>query len=142
MPAHCPTSLSPFRCRSVLVVAAAVLCAHLAGNSTAEPKATQTEVLGPFTGPGAKLHPDNLKPIRIDYYGTDLGFSYLHQGKIWFLFGDTIANDHGDPIQASTNKRYDDAIGSVDLAQWNRPETFSKSNIPLLKVLQNPYSSE
>lgn len=132
----------PHSYRLVPLMALAALCAGHAGICGAEPKATNTEVLGPFTGPGAKLHPDNVKPIRIEYYGTDLGFTYEHQGKIWFLFGDTIANDHGDPIQASTQKRYDDAIGSVDLARWNRPETFSRTNMPLLKVLQNPHSSE
>ncbi len=118
------------------------LCIGLPGLCWAEPKATKTEVIGPFTGPQASLHPDNQRLIRIDYYGTDLGFSYQHQGQIYFLFGDTIANDRGDPIQASTKKRYDDMIGSVDLAQWNRPETFSKTNMPLLKILQNPKSSE
>ena len=110
--------------------------------ATAEPKAGFTEVLGPFTGPQAKLHPDNVAPHRIQYFGTDLGFSYEHRGEIVFLFGDTMADETGEPIQASTAKRFDDAIGSVDLAKWSHPERFSKSNIPLLKLLQNPNSSE
>jgi hypothetical protein len=42
--------------------------------------------------------------VPIEYYGTDLGFSYGHQGQVRFLFGDTIANDKGEPIQASTAK--------------------------------------
>jgi hypothetical protein len=110
--------------------------------AAADPKAGSTEVLGPFTGPQAPLHPDNVAPIRIDYYGTDLGFSYGHQGQIRFLFGDTIANDKGEPIQASTARRYDDMTGSVDLALWNEPAKFSKENMPVIKLLQNPNSSE
>jgi hypothetical protein len=110
--------------------------------AVADPVVGKTDVLGPFTGPQAKLHPDNVSPLPIAYYGTDLGFSYGHQGQIRFLFGDTIANDKGEPIQASTAGRYDDMIGSVDLAQWNQPEKFSKENIPVIKLPQNPDSTE
>ena len=116
--------------------------ALIGAQTTAEPRVGKTEVLGPFTGPQARLHPDNVSPFLIEYYGTDLGFSYGHQGQIRFLFGDTIANDKGEPIQASTAQRYDDMIGSVDLAQWNDPERFSRDNIPLVKLLQKPNSRE
>jgi hypothetical protein len=112
------------------------------GPVAADPKVGTTEVLGPFTGVQARLHPANVSPFPIEYYGTDLGFSYGHQGQIRFLFGDTIANDEGEPIQASTAGRYDDMIGSVDLAQSDRPETFSKQNLPAIKLLQNPNSRE
>ena len=117
--------------RNVLLLGCAAV-AFIGAKATAEPRVGKTSVIGPFTGPQAKLHPDNASPFPIEYYGTDLGFSYGHQGQVRFLFGDTIANDKGEPIQASTAKRYDDMIGSVDLAQWNRPETFSKDNIPLI----------
>ena len=46
------------------------------------PRATATEILGPFTGIGATLHPDNVTPHPVDYYGTDLGFSYVHGGRL------------------------------------------------------------
>ena len=123
-------------------VAAGLACVIAASVAIAEPKAGSTEVLGPFTGPQARLHPDNVAPHPVAYFGTDLGFSYEHQGRIEFLFGDTMADETGEPIQASTAKRFDDAIGSVDLARWNHPEKFSKNNIPLLKLLQNPNSTE
>src|SRR6185312_5230167 len=86
----------------------------LAATSGFEPTAVaqsvgETTVLGPFTGHYAKLHPANEKPYRIAYYGTDLGFSYEHEGQIHFLFGDTSANERGDPIQASTGGAFDDS---------------------------------
>ncbi len=33
----------------------------------------ETTAIGPLTGEGASLHPDNLTPRPIEYYGTDLG---------------------------------------------------------------------
>src|SRR4029079_15422430 len=127
--------------RSALLLGCAGV-AFIGVDATDEPRAGTTSVIGPFTGPQAKLHPDNGSPFPIEYYGTDLGFSYGHQGQVRFLFGDTIANDKGEPIQASTAKRYDDMIGSVELAQWSQPERFSKENMPVIKLLQNPNSRE
>ena len=39
---------------------------------------------------------------RFGIYGTDLGVSFLHEGKLYFLFGDTNRNPTypGLPIQA------------------------------------------
>ena len=55
--------------------------------SSADPTVGETQVLGPFTGHGAALHPENVSPHRIRYYGTDLGFTYEHDGQIQILFG-------------------------------------------------------
>ena len=85
------------------------------GTSAADPTVTGTAVLGPFTGHDAVLHPDNVSPHKIEYYGTDLGFSYEHRGRLEFLFGDSWATEAYSPIQASTAGRYDDAFGWIDL---------------------------
>ena len=108
----------------------------------AEPSVVSTEVIGPFTGADAKLHPGNQAPLPIEYYGTDLGFSYEHDGKIHFLFGDTWATEAYAPIEASTGPRQDDGFGTVDLAAWSDPATITSDNIPLILLAQNPGSSE
>jgi len=56
--------------------------AMLAGTAMAEPRVVETTVIGPFSGHDAKFHPANLAPHKIEYYGTDLGFTYEHQGKL------------------------------------------------------------
>jgi hypothetical protein len=117
-------------------------CAAIAGLAIADPTVVGTEVLGPFTGHDAKLHPDNLAPNRIAYYGTDLGFSYVHQGELHFLFGDTAAVEALVPIQASTSGRYDDSFGTVDLGAYRDPRRFSPGHIPLIKLGQNPGTAE
>ncbi len=40
----------------------------------------------------------NLTGSRYGVYGTDLGFSFLHDGRTWFLFGDTVGLHGGDSI--------------------------------------------
>lgn len=106
------------------------------------PKVTGTTVIGPFTGAQATLHPDNEAPHRIAYMGTDLGWSYEHQGQLHFLFGDTAADSQETPIEESSGSTFDDSFGAVDLGQWNQPETFSRENVPLIKLGQNPGTSE
>lgn len=101
-----------------------------------------TVALGPFTGEGAALHPENLSPYPIEYYGTDLGFSYEHQGALRFLFGDTWAIEAYAPIEKSTGSRYDDGFGSVDLKAWSDPDRITPDTIPLIKLAQNPGTSE
>ena len=110
--------------------------------SASEPTVGQTIVLGPFTGVGATLHPDNVSPFPIAYYGTDLGFTYQHQDQLKLLFGDTMANPIGDPIEASTGRTFDDSFGSISLTDWPDPTTFAPGHIPLIKLGQNPGSSE
>jgi hypothetical protein len=109
----------------------------------AEATVGPTEVLGPFTGEGAPLHPDNLSPHRIEYYGTDLGWSYEHGGQLHFLFGDTMATEaKAEPIEASSGEEYDDCFGTVDLEKWADPDRITRESIPLLKLGQNPGTSE
>jgi hypothetical protein len=102
-----------------------------------EPTVGETQVLGPFTGPQAKLHPDNLEPHQIRYYGTDLGWTYEHKGILHILFGDTMANEVGDRIEASSGDRLDDSFGTIDLEEWSDPRSFTPDNIPLIKLGQN-----
>jgi len=102
----------------------------------------ETTVIGPFTGADAKLHPDNLEPHRIAYYGTDLGFTYRHGDQLQLLFGDTMAYESGEQIEASSGTRLDDSFGSIDLNAWPDPARFSPENIPLVRLPQNPDSDE
>lgn len=110
--------------------------------SMADPTVVSTELVGPFTGHDAGRHPENLEPIAIEYYGTDLGFSYEHSGQLHFLFGDTWATEAYAPIEASTGSRYDDGFGVIALSDWPDPSLISSSNIPLMKMGQNPGTAE
>ena len=108
----------------------------------ADPVVGNTEVLGPFTGHYAPLHPDNAAPPPIRYYGTDLGWSYQHRGTIHFLFGDTNATEQDDRIQASTGGLYDDTFGTIELSEWPDPAKITKGNIPRIKLGRNPGTDE
>jgi hypothetical protein len=111
-----------------------------AGSSV--PTVGGTQVLGPFTGPQATLHPDNVTPYPIRYYGTDLGWTYEHDGQLHILFGDTMANEVGDKIEASSGDRLDDSFGVIDLNRWSDPKSFSPDNMPLIKLGQHADSVE
>lgn len=113
--------------RSGLAAVAAVALAAHAG-----PAPVSTEVLGPFAGFDAPVHPDNMKPERVGFYGTDLGWSYAHGGKIHFIFGDTIADPQGTRI----SELYDDSFGTIDLADWPDPTRISRDNLPVLRIGQ------
>lgn len=102
----------------------------------------KTTVLGPFIGAGAKLAPSNVSPKRIRFYGTDLGWSYTFKGKVEFLFGDSIADERGDPIQPSTGGKWNDAFGSIDLAQWSDPSKISPHNIPRITIAEVPGTNQ
>ncbi len=106
------------------------------------PTVASTTYLGPFAGEGAELHPDNVTPHRIEFYGTDLGFSYQHGTQIQFLFGDSWATEQYAPIEASTGSRFDDGFGSVDLREWSDPARITPADIPLIKLGQNPGTTE
>ena len=131
-----PVSLFPGICLLVLFV---VLTPILA---LAEPHATETTVIGPLTGAQAALHPDNVLPHRVAYMGTDLGWTYEHGGQLQIIFGDTAADSAETPIEASTGETYDDAFGSIDLAQWNHPDSFTRESMPLIRLGQNPGTTE
>ena len=127
------------------IIAAAGFCALLTGacRAAGPPVVVTTEYLGPFTGADASLHPDNLAPHRIAYYGTDLGFSYQHGGQLQFLFGDSWASDENyAPIEASSGPRFDDGFGSIDLDRWPDPARIGPGNIPLIRLGQNPRTTE
>jgi hypothetical protein len=103
--------------------------------------AGETTVLGPFTGVG-ELHPANKSPLPIKYYGTDLGWSYEHRGQLQFLFGDTAATEKGELIEASSKSVYDDGFGTIDLKEWPDPARITPQNIPLIRLGQNPGTTE
>jgi len=102
-----------------------------------DPTATRTEVLGGFTGPGAELHPGNVEPVRVRYYGTDLGWTYEHKGKLQILFGDTMETPQGRRAEQQP-RLLDDVYGSIDLAEWPDPAQFGPGNIPRVLLGQEP----
>lgn len=108
--------------------------AGLTHAASAAPTAGATTVLGPFTGHFAPLHPDNQKPEPVRYYGTDLGWSYEHAGKIYFLFGDTHATPYGETISPT----HDDMWGTIDLADWPDPTRIGPDNLPRIKLATIP----
>jgi Cys-rich repeat protein len=124
------------------LLTAVLLFVGFAGSCPAEPTVGKTEVLGPFTGPQAPLHPDNVEPIPIRYYGTDLGWTYEHQGLLHILFGDTMATEEGEQIEASSGSRLDDGFGTIDLHEWSDPASFSRDNMPLIRLGQNAGGDE
>jgi hypothetical protein len=123
-------------------IATAICTTILPDALLADPRAVETTVIGPFVGVQAPLHPDNVEPYRIAYYGTDLGFTYEHKGRLQILFGDTSATAEGDLIEASNGHRFDDTFGSIDLTKWNQPATFTRDNMPLVLLGQYPDSTE
>ncbi len=106
------------------------------------PTVAGTTILGPFTGEGAPRHPANLVPQPMEYYGTDLGWSYRHGGRIQFLFGDTAATESGENIEASSHGLYDDAFGSIDLTDWPDPARITPDHVPPIRLGQNPGTNE
>jgi hypothetical protein len=110
--------------------------------ASADPGVASTEVIGPFSGHDAALHPANKQPVRIEYYGTDLGWSYAHKGTLHFLFGDSWATEAYAPIESSTGARFDDGFGTIDLAKWPDPGKIAPDNIPLLRLGQHADSGE
>ena len=128
--------------KQIIVLLLSLTTGLFPDHARAEPMVVSTEVIGPFTGADARLHPANKAPMPIEYYGTDLGFSYAHAGQIHFLFGDTWATEAYAPIEASTGARQDDGFGTVAIADWPDPAAITSQNIPLILLAQNPGSSE
>jgi hypothetical protein len=106
------------------------------------PTVVKTEFLGSFAGVGATLHPDNAAPKRVEFYGTDLGFTYRHDDRIQILFGDSWAIENYAPIEASTGATFDDAFGTIDLEEWADPSRIAPGNVPPILLGQNPGTTE
>ena len=102
-----------------------------------DPVAGETTVLGPFTGFDAPLHPGNTDP-RPAYYGTDLGWSYQHDGRIHFIFGDTHRNEKGEGLTPT----HDDSFGAIALADWPDPAKIKPGNVPPILMGQFPGKAE
>jgi len=129
--------------RSITCTTAGLVLTALAGCGPTDPPAVvSTEHLGPFAGVGADLHPDNVAPQRVEFYGTDLGFTYEHGGKLQILFGDSWAIENYAPIEASTGPRFDDAFGTIELDDWPDPAQIGRGNIPQIRLGQNPGTTE
>jgi len=119
-----------------------LLMAGIQQPASADPTVGETTILGPFTGHDAPLHPANVSPLQIAYYGTDLGYSYQHEGQLHLLFGDTAATEKGESIEASSKGLHDDSFGTIELAEWPDPALITPVNIPRIKLGQNPGTTE
>lgn len=86
-----------------------------------------TEVLGPFTGPGALLA-ESQRDKSIAYFGTDLGWSYVHGDQLQFLFGDTWSTADGQGIDPLNN----DAFGHIELAATDAGKAIVPGRLPEL----------
>jgi hypothetical protein len=138
-----PFAARPARHLSVLVARALVVTGMLqALPVNAAPTVVHTEYIGPFTGHDAAFDPADLTPSRLQYYGTDLGFSYQHKGQIVFLFGDTWATEAYAPIQKSTGSRFDDGWGTIELAAWADSSRISRTHMPTVRLARNPGTDE
>ena len=110
--------------------------------ATTGPTVESSTYLGPFAGEGAALHPDNVKPQLIAFYGTDLGFTYQHGEQLQILFGDSWATERYAPIEASTGSRFDDGFGTIDVRNGFDPATITTTSIPPIRLGQNPGTTE
>jgi hypothetical protein len=93
-----------------LAVASVLGAAPAAAGSlvTPGPVVGPSEILGPLVGPGAVPTPANLK-----LYGTDLGWTFEHQGELQILFGDTWIVSNSVCLGQPAN---DDSAGTLPLA--------------------------
>jgi len=119
-----------------------LLCGACAVCAWADPSVVETEVIGPFSGHDAPMHPDNLAEPVLQYYGTDLGYTYQHDGQIQILFGDSWAIESYAPIEASTGSKFDDAFGTISLEEWPDSAAIATTNIPRVKIARNPGTDE
>ena len=110
--------------------------------ATTGPTVESTTYLGPFAGEGAALHPDNMTPHLIAFYGTDLGFTYQHGEQLQILFGDSWATERYAPIEASTGSRFDDGFGTIDVRKGFDPAGIAPTSIPPIRLGQNPGTTE
>lgn len=89
-------------------LAAAAASPALAGLATPGPVAGPAEILGPLAGPGADALPGGLF-----LYGTDLGWTFEHEGELEILFGDTWMFSNSVCLGEPEN---DDAAGTLPAA--------------------------
>lgn len=122
--------------RAVSSAVGIVTCCIGLASFASEPRHLKTEVLGNFTGHAAPLHPDNSRAPAIAYYGTDLGWTYEHRGRLQFLFGDTllISGETIDPL-------HDDVFGNLDLAEWPTGRDITTKRIPPLALMRRDGSA-
>ncbi len=110
--------------RALSLAASLAACAQLASPVAAQ-IASPPRVVGRLVGPGATPAPPGLR-----LYGTDLGWTFEHQGQLIMLFGDTWRHARslcdGEP-------RNDDTQATLPLAApaGVPPLTFlTKSDVP------------
>ena len=117
-------------------------CALLAGasSSVAQPRVVESTPIGSVAGRYSA--PER---IQSGVYGTDLGWSFEHEGQLWVMFGDSWQEDvegkrdlgvKFDPDPAVAGDEFaiaDDALGFVSLSGFpdgQSVEAFVASNRP------------
>lgn len=86
----------------------------------------QTDSGGPMPAPATADHPvvgasvplgvvaGPLRPGATPFYGTDLGWTFVHDDELWVLFGDTWSSFFGIGIQPEA----DDTLGKISLRDF------------------------
>jgi hypothetical protein len=126
----------------LVTFASSFLGCGLGVHANAAPRTVETTVLGPWIGEGAPLHPANRAPHAIRYYGTDLGFTYEHAGELQILFGDTMATESGEPVEAQSGTRLDDSFGTIDFPRDADPRAIEPGHLPPVRLGQHAGSVE
>jgi len=93
------------------------------------------------TAAEAGIAPEEMPTLNRTYsnygiHGTDLGSSFEHNGKLWFLFGDTLATEMipGDPINAEAHSGPNPFLGDATAYTGDTDPTDCVS----LEFLRNP----
>jgi hypothetical protein len=91
----------------------AVTCVLAAAplSAAAQSVVGETQILATLAGRFATPSPGQE---NIRFYGTDLGWSFEHQGQLWILFGDTYPDWLGGSLEPTA----DDALAKISLADF------------------------
>ncbi|MFI5307853.1 MAG: DUF2961 domain-containing protein [Polyangiales bacterium] len=107
------------------------------------PAVSAPQVLGTLVGPGAASSDGSIQP-----YGTDLGASFVHDGKLVVLFGDTWSDarsicDNGPPTNDDTMAtlplQYPGGIPPLSFVTRTDPMT-NASSLATIEVLRGTTS--
>lgn len=79
----------------------------LRGQAVDVPQLSKPTYLGALVGPGS------VQPPGLRFYGTDLGLTFEHAGKLFILFGDTWTS--ASAICETGQPQQDDTLGTIPL---------------------------
>ena len=90
-------------------------------------------------GSGCERLPTGAEGDAPSFYGTDLGFSYVHDGQLRWVFGDTwYLREQMCWDSAWTNDVHDDVLGWIDLASRPDGDSVEMLGAPPLIMNRDP----